>query len=193
MSRLPLKALPNRLFLRRVPFFLSRGGSSSHSQPLLKIKDLRLSLMPMPPQATPATDHAATGGRPTAWGRRADLRQRTPVGPAPDGAPATRIRPDRRRAPPPPRPTPARTCGASARCASPRITRSARPWSRARGRGASLRRTAWMGHGAGACGACVTKTRKRHAVREMKVGPSKSPWRGRLQTARSCCGQKPWW
>src|SRR6516225_11598634 len=38
---------------------------------------------------------------------------------------------------------------------------------------------------------CVKKTRKRHAVREMKVDPSKSPCRGRLQTTISCFGQKP--
>jgi hypothetical protein len=30
---------------------------------------------------------------------------------------------------------------------------------------------------------------KRHAVREMKVGPSKPPCRGRFQTATSCYGQ----
>ena len=35
---------------------------------------------------------------------------------------------------------------------------------------------------------CVKKTRKRHAVREMKVGPSEPPCRGRLQTAGSCYG-----
>ena len=40
---------------------------------------------------------------------------------------------------------------------------------------------------------CVKKTRKRHAVREMKVDPSKSPCRRRLQTAMSCFGQKPRW
>ena len=40
---------------------------------------------------------------------------------------------------------------------------------------------------------CVKKTRKRHAVREMKVDPSKSPCRGRLQTTISCFGQKPRW
>ena len=40
---------------------------------------------------------------------------------------------------------------------------------------------------------CVKKTRKRHAVREMKVGPSESPCRRRLQTAISCFGQKPRW
>ena len=38
---------------------------------------------------------------------------------------------------------------------------------------------------------CVKKTRKCHAVREMKVGPSESPCRGRHQTAISCFGQKP--
>jgi chaperonin GroES len=27
----------------------------------------------------------------------------------------------------------------------------------------------------------------------MKVGSSEPPCRGRLQTATSCCGQKPWW
>jgi len=42
-------------------------------------------------------------------------------------------------------------------------------------------------------GGCVKKTRKRHAVRKMKVGPSKPPCRGRLQTAISCFGQKPRW
>jgi hypothetical protein len=40
---------------------------------------------------------------------------------------------------------------------------------------------------------CVKKTRKRHAVRKMKVGPSKPLCRGRLQTAISCFGQKPRW
>src|SRR6516225_11042065 len=41
---------------------------------------------------------------------------------------------------------------------------------------------------------CVKKTRKRHAVRKMKEGPSEPPCRGRLQTAISCFGQKPrWW
>jgi hypothetical protein len=33
---------------------------------------------------------------------------------------------------------------------------------------------------------CVKKTRKRRAVRKMKVGPSESPCRRRLQTAISC-------
>jgi hypothetical protein len=37
------------------------------------------------------------------------------------------------------------------------------------------------------------KTQKRRAVSEMKVGPSKPPCRGRLQTAISCFGQKPRW
>ena len=40
---------------------------------------------------------------------------------------------------------------------------------------------------------CVKKTRKRHAVREMKEDPSKSLCRRRLQTAMSCFGQKPRW
>jgi hypothetical protein len=40
---------------------------------------------------------------------------------------------------------------------------------------------------------CVKKTRKRHAVREMKEGPSEPPCRRRLQTATSCFGQKPRW
>ncbi len=40
---------------------------------------------------------------------------------------------------------------------------------------------------------CITKTRKRHAVRKMKEGPSEPPCRGRLQTAISCFGQKPRW
>ena len=34
---------------------------------------------------------------------------------------------------------------------------------------------------------------RRHAVREMRVGPSESPCRGRLQTAIGCFGQKPRW
>jgi transposase-like protein len=42
-------------------------------------------------------------------------------------------------------------------------------------------------------GHCVKKTRKRHAVREMEVDPSKPPCRRRLQTAMSCFGQKPRW
>ena len=42
-------------------------------------------------------------------------------------------------------------------------------------------------------GGCVKKTRKRHAVGEMKDGPSESPCRRRLQTAMSCFGQKPRW
>jgi len=37
---------------------------------------------------------------------------------------------------------------------------------------------------------CVKKTRKRHAVRKMKEGPSKPPCRGRLQTAISCFGRE---
>ena len=40
---------------------------------------------------------------------------------------------------------------------------------------------------------CVKKMRERHAVWEMKEGPSESPCRGRLQTATSCSGQNPWW
>ena len=40
---------------------------------------------------------------------------------------------------------------------------------------------------------CVKKTRKRHAVRKMKVGPSETPCRGRLQTAVSCFSQKLRW
>jgi hypothetical protein len=39
-------------------------------------------------------------------------------------------------------------------------------------------------------GGCVKKTRNRHAVRKMKVGPSELPCRRRLQTALSCFG--PW-
>jgi hypothetical protein len=35
---------------------------------------------------------------------------------------------------------------------------------------------------------CVKKTRRRHAVREMKEGPSEPPCRRRLQTATSCFG-----
>ena len=42
-------------------------------------------------------------------------------------------------------------------------------------------------------GGCVKKTRKRHAVRKMKVGPSEPPCRGRLQTAVSCFRQKLRW
>ena len=45
----------------------------------------------------------------------------------------------------------------------------------------------------GVLGGCVKKTRKRSAVRKMKVGPSEPSCRGRLQTAMSCSGQKPWW
>jgi hypothetical protein len=37
---------------------------------------------------------------------------------------------------------------------------------------------------------CVMKTRNRHAVRKMKVGPSEPPCRRRLQTAISCFGSK---
>ena len=40
---------------------------------------------------------------------------------------------------------------------------------------------------------CVKKTRRRCAVRKMKVDPSKPSCRGRLQTAMSCFGQKPRW
>jgi hypothetical protein len=40
---------------------------------------------------------------------------------------------------------------------------------------------------------CVKKTRERHAVGEMRDGPSESPCRRRLQTAMSCFGQKPRW
>jgi hypothetical protein len=37
---------------------------------------------------------------------------------------------------------------------------------------------------------CVKKVRKRHAVREMKEGPSEPPCRRRLQTAMSCFDRK---
>jgi RNA-directed DNA polymerase len=40
---------------------------------------------------------------------------------------------------------------------------------------------------------CAKKAFIRHAAREMKEDPSKSPCRGRLQTAMSCFGQKPRW
>jgi hypothetical protein len=40
---------------------------------------------------------------------------------------------------------------------------------------------------------CVKKTRERHAVGEMRDGPSESPCGRRLQTAMSCFGQKPRW
>ena len=39
-------------------------------------------------------------------------------------------------------------------------------------------------------GACVKKTRKRHAVQKMKVGPSEPPCRRRPQTAISCFSPK---
>ena len=56
-------------------------------------------------------------------------------------------------------------------------------------------RTAVCGKSASTVGreGCVMKTRKRHAVREMKEGPSEPLCRGRLQTAMSCFGQKPRW
>ena len=37
----------------------------------------------------------------------------------------------------------------------------------------------------GGVAGCVKKTRKRHAVRKMKVGPSEPPCRGRLQASNS--------
>ena len=40
---------------------------------------------------------------------------------------------------------------------------------------------------------CVKKARERHAVREMKVGPSEPACRSRLQTAVSCFSQKLRW
>src|SRR5262249_52583841 len=42
-------------------------------------------------------------------------------------------------------------------------------------------------------GHCVKKTRKRHAVGKMRVALAEPPCGGGLQTATSCCGQKPWW
>jgi hypothetical protein len=45
----------------------------------------------------------------------------------------------------------------------------------------------------GGVAGCVKKTRKRHAVRKMKAGPSEPPCRGRLQTAVSCFRQKLRW
>jgi len=46
----------------------------------------------------------------------------------------------------------------------------------------------------GGVAGCVKKTRRRHAVREMKEGPSKSPCRRGLQAAVSCFSQKlRWW
>ena len=50
-----------------------------------------------------------------------------------------------------------------------------------------------MGEVVGGVVGCVKKTRKRHAVRKMKVGPSEPPCRGRLQTAVSCFSQKLRW
>ena len=55
----------------------------------------------------------------------------------------------------------------------------------------SNRRVRTRTHG-GVAG-CVKKTCKRHAVRKMKVGPSKSSCRRGLQTAVSCFSQKLWW
>jgi hypothetical protein len=66
------------------------------------------------------------------------------------------------------------------------------PLLRGEGRMAGARLTDAAGHVAGV-GGCVKKTRRRQAVREMKGGPSKSACRSRLQTARRCCGQTPWW
>jgi hypothetical protein len=40
---------------------------------------------------------------------------------------------------------------------------------------------------------CVKKTRKRHAVRKMKVGPSESPVGGGFKLPGSCFDQKPRW
>ena len=40
---------------------------------------------------------------------------------------------------------------------------------------------------------CVKKRGKARAVQKMKVGPSESSCRRRLQTAMSCCSQKLWW
>jgi len=33
---------------------------------------------------------------------------------------------------------------------------------------------------------------RHEAVQEMRVGPSESACRSRLQNTSSCCGQKPW-
>ena len=41
--------------------------------------------------------------------------------------------------------------------------------------------------------ACVKKRCKAYVVQKMKVGPSESFCRKRLQTAMSCCSQKLWW
>ena len=30
-------------------------------------------------------------------------------------------------------------------------------------------------------------------IRKMRVGPSESACRSRLQTTLSCCGKEPWW
>jgi len=40
---------------------------------------------------------------------------------------------------------------------------------------------------------CVKKRGKARAVQKMKVGPSESSYRRRLQTAMSCCSQELWW
>ena len=45
----------------------------------------------------------------------------------------------------------------------------------------------------GIIGGCVRKTRNRHAVRKMEVGPPKPSCRRRLQTAVSCGSQKLRW
>jgi hypothetical protein len=58
----------------------------------------------------------------------------------------------------------------------------------------STRRTAGCGPACpGGVAGCVKKTRKRHAIRKMKVGPSKSSCRRGLQTAGSCFSQKLRW
>ena len=59
--------------------------------------------------------------------------------------------------------------------------------------GAKLNRRMWTRMMYGGVAGCVKKMRKRHAVREMKVGPSESSCRRGLQTAVSCYGQMPQW
>jgi len=102
----------------------------------------------------------------------AGLRQRQPVGPSLEGATAARTRPGRHPGLPQTWATPGRPCDAGARCPNPGAARSACPWSRARGTGASRHRTTRTGHGAGVCGAAAHPTT---AIRATVLGGGTRP------------------
>ena len=67
------------------------------------------------------------------------------------------------------------------------------PFGKVHGRKAKASNRTWEIRPSGIIGGCVRKTRNRHAVRKMEVGPPEPPCGRRLQTAVSCFSQKLRW